>query len=224
MNYLQLTQRLALEAGAGTVSTTVNQTGEVNRLCQWINSAWMDIQEAHTDWQWMRKSVSFTTVTGQAIYSLLETGATDLSAWNLDTFRIYPTATGFNAETFLMRTDYESWRNVYQFGPQRTAVTRPIYVTAAPDKSLCLGPNPDDTGYTVIGDYYKVASELSGDTTSPDIPTQYHMAIVWRALMLYGSFEAAAESYQRGEQEFAKIIRRLELDRLPQASIGGAMV
>lgn len=50
------------------------------------------------------------------------------------------------------------------------------------------------------------------------------MAIVWKALMLYASYEGAGDSYQRGELEFNKMMKRIDKDRLPEITVCGALV
>ena len=49
------------------------------------------------------------------------------------------------------------------------------------------------------------------------------MAIVYRAMMMYGAFESANEVYDRGETEFGKIMRRMADQRLPEVTFGGAL-
>ena len=45
MNFLQLSQRMILECAiSGSMLTTVNQTGEMQRVTTWINQAVIDIQ------------------------------------------------------------------------------------------------------------------------------------------------------------------------------------
>lgn len=224
MNYLELVQRLGREAGAsGSIVTTHGATGETKRLCDWINSAWSDIQTMHQDWLWLRKSVSFTTVAGQATYSMpADIEITDFGMWARDTFRNYPTATGTNGEVFMDYVDYESWRNSYQYGALRNTRSRPMVITITPDKSIGLGPTPED-GYTITGDYFSAPTDLVLDADIPAMPTQFHMAIVWRGLMLYGGYEGAVDAYQRGEVEYARIMQRLAIDRLPQVVFGGPL-
>lgn len=227
MTFLQLTQRLARECGvAGTgPSTTINQTGEAGRLVGYINSAWMDIQEQHPDWNWLRTSVTFPTVTGQAVYTPTDCGiASTLGSWKKDSFRIFVTADGYLTETFIGEMLYDNWRNIYQFGALRTTTTRPVFVAVAPDRSLCFGPSPDNLGYTVVGDYYRAPSEMALDADVPALPERFQMAIVYRAMMLYGSFESAPEVYQHGMTEFNRIMRRLELDQQPQMLVGDPLV
>jgi len=55
------------------------------------------------------------------------------------------------------------------------------------------------------------------------MPERFHMAIVWRALMLYGGYEAASESYQRGQNEFTVLRSMLEVDQLPMIRMGGPL-
>jgi len=290
-----------------TPTTVVGQTGEYGRLVSWVNTAWMDIQMMRQDWDWMRTTATFPTVTGQPIYSVSQIGLTDFGKWARDTFRNYAnptvtfsiaspcvmtlqshnlsvgdtvipyttgalptgltagttyyvqsvpssdtvtlsatsggsaintsgtqsgthtissnsvlTFTGLQSEIFMPYLEYDIWRNAYEFGALRETKTRPNVITITPNKSIGLGPFPI-SGYTVLGDYYRVPSEMSANTDTPTLPTQYHMAIVYRAMMSYGAYESAAEVYQRGEAEFNKMIRRVLADRLPEISSGSAL-
>jgi hypothetical protein len=230
MDYLALCKRLRLECGiSGTgPSTVVSQTGEMERLTTWINAAWQDIQTAHKDWGWMRQSASFTTVAGQASYALGSGAGTvgvsvaTFGMWARDTARNYYTSTGTNSELFMDYIPYESWRNIYQFGANRAAYSRPIQFTIAPDKSIGLGPVPI-VGYTITLDYFTAPVDLAADADIPALPTEFHMAIVYKAMMMYGAYESAPEVYQRGELEFAKLMARLDADRLPEVTFAGAL-
>jgi hypothetical protein len=129
---------------------------------------------------------------------------------------------GLRSEIFMDYVPYEIWRDSYQYGALRSTTSRPIAITIAPDKSLGLGPIPI-AGYTVVGSYYKVPSELALDADIPTLPTQYHMAIVYRALMMYGMQEGASDAVQRGEYEFDRIMRRVAIDRLPDFRMAGSL-
>lgn len=224
MNFLQGVQRLSRDCGAsGTIATTVGASGESQRFVDWYNEAWMDIQAEHPDWQWLRSSCSFVTVTDQATYTPAECGITDFGAWKPGSFRCYPTAVGTRGEMFLSSVDYEYWRDLYQFGANRDVRNRPTVITVCPNTSVGLGHTPDASGYTVVGDYYKTPSELSGDSAIPALPEKHHMAIVYRAMMIYGTYEAAPEVYQRGEIEYKRMLRRMEIDRLPRLVTAGAL-
>lgn len=231
MNFLQLTQRLWLEAGAlGTSpgpSTVVAATGENARLVTWTNAAWVDIQNAHTDWSWMRSSASFTTVASTSTYTL-GTGAGTVGvlaaahgAWARNTGRIYLTATGTDDEQTLKYIPYDLWRDAYLIGSLRSTNTRPSVVSISPAKGLSLPPTL--AGYTVTMDYFTAPVELALDADTPLMPASFHLAIVWKALMMCGAYESATEVYDRGETEFGKLMKRMTADRLPEISHAGPL-
>lgn len=225
MNFLQLVQRLASESGAGSPSTVVGQTGNNLRLVNWTNAAWMDIQSAHQDWNWLRTSLTpFATVAGQTTYSptAAPMSLTDFGMWDRDSFRVYETAAGIGSETFLTYRPYDIWRNTYLIGALRSTTSRPDTVTVTPDNSLGFGPITA-AGYSIVGDYFKLPSEMAADATTPILPVQYHMAIVYRAMMFYGAFYSATEVFQRGEAEFNKMMLRMTADRMPDILMGGAL-
>lgn len=307
--FLGLVQRLRQESGAsgtGPVST-IGQTGELNRMVNWINDAWMDIQSLHQNWQFLRSTCSFPTVNAQAIYSPVQCNASDLGMWDLETFRNYAnpivqisiaspavinlqshglttndtitlmssgslpsglnpnqpycvasiidqdnftvsltlgspsintsgtqsgiqTATssnvtifaGLKSEIFLDPIPYDAWRDSYFYGNLRFIATRPVEIGQTPNKSLCLGPVPSGA-WTIVGDYFKNPTYLLQDTDVLPIPIQYQMAIVWRALMSYGSYEEDGAVVARGERNYNNLISRMEINFLPNVRFAGAL-
>lgn len=224
MTFLQLAKRLRQEARiAGTGPTSVTgQTGEMQRLCDWIANAWFDIQGLHQDWKFLRLSTSFATVNGQATYTPTEAGATaaTFSRWIRDSFRVYTTGVQ-SSETPLSYMPYESWRNVYQFGAMRTSYSRPSRITIAPNNSLGLGSVPL-SGYTVLGDYYSAPILLAADSDVPALPlTHNHMIIVWKALMAYAASEEVATLYAWGKSNYDTLYDKLLADQGPVLSFGG---
>lgn len=230
MNYLQLAQRLRIKcrvSGSGPVAVT-GQNAEYTRLLLYVNEAWMAIQRMHTDWRFMRASASCATVAGQSQYApATDFALADFGNWALDfesndTFRNYVTAQGTGSEIFMGNMDYDQWRDTYLFGGFRSTRTRPTQVAVAPNDSICVGPLPE-AGYTLLGDYYKTPSEMAASTDTPTLPTKYHDAIVYRAMMFYGASEAAPEVYDDGKINFAKIIREIEATQLRRMRLGGAL-
>lgn len=224
MNFLALVNRTRLECGVSgsDLASVSGQTGESARLIAWCQSAWLDIQSARTDWQWMRKSASFQTVAGQATYTPAAIGLADFGSWFRDTFRNYDTAAGIKSETFMDYLAYDDWLDSYQIGALRSVQTRPNVITITAAKSIGLGPVPA-AGYTVTGDYFSVPSDLAANTDTPGLPAQFHMAIVYRAMVSYGMYEAAGETVQRGQMEFDKMMRRLHAHQMPEITAGGAL-
>jgi hypothetical protein len=236
MNRLQLGQRLVRECGiSGTLSSTLNQTGSLARVVSWVDSAWEEIQNRHGDWEFLRSSnllglgASFATVAGQASYPL-GTGAGKCGVtsaafgdWDRETMRVYTTSVGTSNETFLDYIPYDVWRDAYMYGAMRSVQTRPVAFSIGPDKSICLGPPPNDL-YTVTGDYYLAPTAMAADTDSPTgLPTQYHMAIVYKAMEYYGGYESAPEVLQRGVQGFNDLICGLEADYLTEMTFAGSL-
>lgn len=222
MNLLQLCNRLIAEAGisAQPMTTTANQTGELARVVNWIQQAWLDIQSAHTTWRWMRKTATIATVAGQSGGYVAPDG--DVSVWTLDTARNYVTASGDITEIFMNFVEYDEFRNSYLYGALRYAQSRPLVFTINPDNTLSFGPVPNGD-HTVTTDYYKKPIEMADDDAEPDMPATYHIGVMWRALMFYGGYEAAGEAYSRGQNEYSIILSKLEATQLPMIQMGGPL-
>ncbi len=227
MNFLQLCQRLRQEAGltgSGPL-TTLDQTGIQKQVVDWINTAYIDVLSQHTNWLFMQEDFSFQTIASQREYSISETGVTDLEKWKVDnygSFRVYLTSSGVANEQYMYPLLWEDYRQMYLYGATRTSKGLPSYFAVMPDKSLNFYQVPDNI-YTITGEYFKVPAELDGDADIPIIPTQFHMIIVWRALMFYGGFDAANEKYAIGKNEYTKLLMRLEMDQLPQMTFGAPL-
>lgn len=225
MDYLQLVNRCKRKcAVAGPVLTSLaGQPEEINKLADYINEAWMDLQVSREDWWWMRASATANTVQGQAVYlPTTDFGLTDFGNWDTDTFRNYVTATGLTSEITMEHIHYDRWRNLYQFGANRFAYTRPVDMTVTPSLAIGVGPVAA-AGYTITGDYYRVPSELALVTDTPSMPAQYHMILVYRAMMYYGAAEAATEVYQEGAAEYRRFINWLGMNQADVFEVGGAL-
>lgn len=70
--YLQLCRDLCREVGipgGDTVPVSVmGQRGELQRVVKWIESAYTDIQNKHSNWRWMRNTFSLNTHENQDAY------------------------------------------------------------------------------------------------------------------------------------------------------------
>lgn len=226
MDYLALCLRTAQECGVpnSTLTTVSGQTGQLKRVVDWVNTAWNDIQTAHQDWGWMRTSTSWVTVDAQYQYTTAQCGITagTFGMWDRITFRNYVTASGNQSEIVMGYIDYDAWRDNYLISGTRAVRTRPMDFAIGPDKSIFLGPVPS-AGYTMTADYFTAPLDMTADADTPALPTQFQMAIVYKAMMHYGAYYAASEVYQRGELEFTKLMRRMDADRLPEIGFAGAL-
>ena len=221
MNYLQLINRARVECGVSGASTPLTEvtalTGESYRISSWVNSAWVDIQTAKEDWQWMRDTVEFTLITQQQFYTPTEAGVGSTFAnWKRDSWRASSVGQDYKDEQLLNYMDYTTFRNLYMYANMRNTYARPVVVTIDPDKRLGFGTKPDQP-YVISGEYYVQPTEFSASTDAPPsvFPDRFHMMIVYRAMMFYGGYESAPEVYQRGEFEFKRLMNRLDIDQLP---------
>lgn len=238
------------QAATSALPTVVGATGSVGRIVGWVADAWTDIQMEFDDWDWMRSSTllgggaSFATVAGQASYPLgLSSGdfsgdfGGDLGGsagtagvdperfgkWDRDTFRSFLTTAGFQDEMDLDEIPFDTWRDSYMLGSQRSVQTRPVAIAVGPDQSLCLGPPPNGL-YTVTADYFLAPSEMVLDADIPvGLPTRFHMLIVYQAMIKYAGYESAPEVSQRGSSESARMYAQLRKARAPRISFAGAL-
>jgi len=179
----------------------------------------VDVQEYHTTWEWMKKTVTFNTVATVGSY----TPVADLGEWDFNSFRAYLTAAGVGTEMMIPFTPYEPFYNNYLLGARKLVYSRPSEISVSPAKALLLGLAPNDI-YTVSGEYYKAPVVLAADADTPEMPARFHKLIVYRAMTMYGAFEAANEVYQRGEQEYRRMINKLELNQLAAFTRAGSMI
>lgn len=222
MNYIQLCQRASMEGGASGRNTSVfGATGEWLRFVTWVNQAWLDIQTERNDWQWMRKTASFSTIAQQGTYEVdtAPLSLTDFGNWVEHSFRIYRTSAGIAHELMLDYVPYEYFRDTWLISSLRSSYSQPVQITIAPDKSLVLALPPDSADYTISGDYYKKPTSIVQNTNTPDMPDRFHMAIVWKALMYYGSYESYPEKYATAEREYKRIMTQLGIDQLPEITV-----
>lgn len=230
MDFLALINRAKSKCriGGAEVLVVTGQNAEITRLINFVNEAWMEIQRAKPRWIFMRASATCPTVQAQYAYTPMDFGinatfgywALDYS--NGDTFRNYDTASGIANETFMSVVDYDTWRNTYLMGANRSTYTRPWVVARAPDNTLVCGPIPS-AGYTLVGDYYRRPIEMTTAGEVPVLPEQFHMAIVYKAMMYYGASEAAPEIYDDGREEYVKIMRQIAATQLQRTTLGSAL-
>ena len=199
------------------------QVGKSLAFVNWVNDAWMDIQQKHPDWLFMRPSFTVNTTASNGNY--LFSACTDVPTaaaisafryWHRDTLKIYLTSGGVGGERHLPYIPYSAWYTVYNTNTQTDST--PVLFTIANNRSLNIAPKPNGI-FTITGEYQKTATQLSGNAALPSLPTEYHDAIVYRALMFYAMNEEISFLYQTAEKEFKAIIGRMTLSQLPELAM-----
>lgn len=229
MDYLSLLQRLHLESGRSgiTPSAVTGLTGMNSRLLGWIDDAYRNVQLLHDSWLFRRGDFSYTTVASTQNYTASDASLSDLADWKynpdgnyLSGIRIYSSVSDEQDMFFI---PWDDFKTSYKYGSHRTQTGRPTVFSIKYDGSMDLWAIPNAV-FTVNGEYIKQADTMSANNDTPVIPSDYHMIIVWGALMLYGAYEGAPEDYARGQDEYDKILLKLEYNQLPKIRFGPSLV
>lgn len=230
MTFLELVQALREECAVSAStegaqpSTAVNQTGEMLRLVNWTKRAWNKIQTSQDWWLWMARD--FTMPVAQNVGEYLPTVGSDSAGlitrharWQPYSFRLWDTAVGRSDEQFLVPWGFDSFRDSYLFASQINQRNRPVVWAERPEtRSILLGDVPDKA-YTLAGRYQRSPQSLVADADVPEMPSQFHMLIVYRAMQYYGKYEAAPEILAQGKDEYDALMTELKRDQLPQIEL-----
>ena len=224
MNYIQLIQRLKRESGrSGTVPASVAVlAGDDLNLGAWVADAWRDVQRRRADWAWMRKTVIGPLPNASGAYAATDIDplATDLARWQDSTrwyaVRCFATATPGQVWDLLW-LPYEQFQALFMVA--QPAPGAPQYWSVAPDNRLLLGPAPTLATYSVRADYWARPSELALDADTPGMPAQFHMLLVWRALLEVAGFDAAPEVEVRAKRNLRMAWSDLLDDQAPRMQL-----
>jgi hypothetical protein len=217
----RLTREKCSISGNGPTAVT-NQSGEMLRIVNWVQEAWIDLQNLYSTWDWMREEFSFETVAGQQAYAPTTAGVIDLLTWREDTLRSYRTPDGVADEQYVVEWDYDVFRNTYMIGQQTPG--RPVVFAVRPrDKALLFGSIPD-SAYTIVGEYQRAARPFTSGTEVPaGLPEQFHMLIVYGAMQKYAYFENAPEVALAGKSMYESMLTRLVQNQTPGFSLGNPL-
>lgn len=213
MNFLQICQRAGLECGvSGSLTSVVSQTGDWGEIVTWCGWADTDIQASETLWDFLRNDFTFATIVGTSTYAITAVSLEELATWKADSLRI--SLSTLDDEQWLTFMPWSFFRDSRFFGSSRTTTGRPTEFSVKPDKSLIVWPLPDDE-YDINGEYFKRPQSMTANGDTPLIPQQFHMAIVWRAVMGYARFHEADNILETAMREYKSVLTDLKYDQLP---------
>lgn len=219
--FLEICQEVGTESGIvspGRPTSVVDQTGMEKLIVQYVQAAWTKIQNAKTDWQWMRGSYSYNLTASTAVYTPASFGLTRHRKWHRPNTTIYKTATGVTDECPLQWVSYDAW--VASFDRGSHDANRPAYVAMSPARELCFGPTPD-AEYTVRGFYWKNRQELTANGDIPELPEEYHDAIKYMAQMLLSEYEETGFRITTQNSMYLDVFRRICRTELPDITLPG---
>jgi hypothetical protein len=229
--FLELCQRTASECSTSLTgpSDTTTQTGRLGQIVNWVNTAWIDVQTKYNDWRFMRSSFTVNTTSGDGKYAITDCTDTVSSAsltvagfrkWELDSFKIFLVSAGVATETDLCYLVYDDWYRQWNVGSPSNSY--PGWFSVDHDKAILLAPKPDGI-YTVRGEYVKAATLMVGDADEPELPQEYRMAVVYRAMYYYGRYQGAPEVRAEGEMQYNRLLREMSRTERPALLVGGAL-
>lgn len=197
-----MTRQLAGIAAGSTgnaPSSTINQTGEYKRVVDWVDMAWDEIQREHK-WSFLWES---TTVTIPAGVNLL--------AGTIPAHRYVQDASYIGSKR-LLYLPWEAFRRRYPTA--LISAGEPATWSIRPDKAFVVDHSPTaDTAISV--ERYQNPVAMAADADEPAMPAEHHMAIVYKALLLYANFEEAGITRATAEAELNRHLMALGLLELP---------
>lgn len=215
--------------GTGPTAVT-GQTGQLEKVVNWVADAWNDIQMRNIHWRWMRCGFTFNTSASDGTYAYTDVTDTKTSAviarfarwWADDAsapFKCYLTSAGVSAQYRLEYIPYENFKYHYKFGAQQSLTGRPVHVSVDDDDQIVIGPNPDAI-YTITGDFQRGPQTLTADGTTPDMPSRFHDLIVYYGMQRYAGASIAPEVMAIADLQVSRLMPALEQSQLPQVSFG----
>ena len=205
MDFLELaqeTRRLSGVGGTGPVNVET-ATGMELKIVNDVKNAWIDIQTHPKNWKWMWEDYSVDLQPGpgvqplQTILNTREYQLVDCDKIRVKTFRSYLTATG---PTDRQRMTWVHWRQFRRrYGVIDETASRPIQATRQPSGDLVLYPKPDGI-YSIEFESFRRPQLLVVNVDEPEMPSEFHMLIVYEALKRFGKAENAEETLRLGEE------------------------
>jgi hypothetical protein len=198
---IQLCQQLMDDAGiSGTLVSTVNQTGELGRVVNWIARAVTEIEGLWFNWNFLHNFHTTSLIIGVSDYPAPE----GLNFWDKKTFSI---------SDYEQRLDYVDWTQAKQIVTDPEDGD-PHTVTVLPAKTLRFYDTPTQI-LTIKSQYWSVPTVLAGNAAEPAIPEQFRDIIVYKALQYYANYESADESKIAGIEQYIPRLNQLQSSELP---------
>lgn len=203
MNRLDLVRRLIAESGASgqALGTTLNQRGDALNFVNWIDDAWLEIQGL-TNWPSLWEDAPITVLAGSSTVA----GSLPHGRYIYDSGRLNG--------GWLTYLPWDEFRLQY---PSVIAGTLTAW-TVRPDRSIAVNAIVEADTVLQI-ERYRMPGRFTADNSVPLLFEEHHMAIVWRALMMYGAFDEAGVAYKRGQAEYT-VMKRLMGADLPAMTAG----
>ena len=211
--WLQLSQDLRREAGVqgDGPSGVTNQTGIYANLVAWINQAKVDTESLHDNWKFMHGNYQITpTITATRDYTLTSVPK-----------RIEPhSIIATNSAGLIHEVTFLEW-SLFQEKYRTHVVSAdqvPRVATLTPEGVLRF-LDYTTADYTIDFEYVKRPEKMTASADTMNIPEEYELIVVFKALMDYGLFYSAQEAAQHGQVRYQDYLIRLREDQLIRPTV-----
>lgn len=213
MTFLEIAQKVARESGITTTGpTNVNgQVGALQKVIYWVLDATQEILDECPHWRFLWSQATSFCSAGQKVYSLA-----DLEITNIDSGGISAIDKLFVNGREATKVLWGNWSEGYRNGT--AAASAPSFYTVSPDNKIHFYPSPA-SNHRVDIDYYRKASLPVESEDVPEIPVEYHLAIVHKALVLYAIHEDDDMRYQQASIEYERWLGKLTRDYAPEITL-----
>jgi len=228
-DFLQLSRNLVRESG--TVSNfgsqpaaVTSQVGRNAKMVEWTKNAWCEIQAMHESWIFRRKGFTSSLIVSIGEYTAASFSIADHYKWvggrrESDVFTIYDPSVGVSDETALRFMPWAAFKRLYRRGAQVDA--RPSAWSVDYEGNLCIGPAPN-LAYVFTGEYVRDCQVLAANADEPICPPDFHMMIVWYALLyLVEHDEAAPIDRAAANRKYDTLARAMANSQLPPIERAG---
>jgi hypothetical protein len=226
--FLELVKDLARQDGSispVSITSVVDQTGRPEKMVNWVQKAYTNIQNSRRDWGWLIDEFTATLIPGTAIYTPASFNLTRFSNWLRDNQWQQPLSLrdpliGLSDEGELQEVTYQYWRERYGRGDRSLTEywDRPTEYAITPKGEIAFGSFPDEA-YVIRGQYQKGPQLLVGNGDIPEMPSRFHDLIVWEAHRLLLIHDGAYNESQFPTMEMATLRHQLEMDQLPEVIV-----
>jgi len=212
MNYLTLCDTLIKESGLNEtgVLSVVSQTGVKKKVVNWVNRAWVAVQNKR-DWNFLWQEGSFNTVVDSQTYDPVGDLALSPTLRRWDTSSFIHSTSG-SSKFYLQHVPWENFDNTLS-----TSGT-PTKFTIKPNKSIKFNAVPDVIG-TVEFSYIRTPQTLSANTDVPLVDSAYHDIILYQAMLYLAAEQDAPELYQDANMQLTARLADLSAEFLPNAYV-----
>lgn len=215
MDFLTLCKRVRQEcgiAGDGPPAVT-GQSGIYAKIISWVQEALAEVERFHSEWDFDWAAHDAPLVAGQAFYSPRSDWGLQLRGIAGGGVHVYRSPA---SRTWVELCDWDTMRHAR--ASASTVQGLPILAAMTPDRRLCLHPAPA-AGMRIEVEYYREPQQLVEGTDVPRMPAEYHMAIVWRAVMLWCAHDENPALFQSTQANYRALINRMCITQLPQLAM-----